>query len=188
MIDKIKNILVGNLVLYHLVNIKDIDIYKFGIECYILKLIHYFTYCFVAIICGCFIEFLVFIISYTILRKYVGGIHASTRTGCLIISNVVLLIILGGGQRIQNGIPLQLLSMISLFIIALMAPVENPNRKLTQEESKKFKKNAICVCLVELIIASCLGSFCKWIHLGIIVGTIMAVLGKIRYSNCFCMK
>lgn len=187
MIEKIEVLIINNLLKYHLVNNDEIDIYMFGIECYILKIIHYLTYFTIAMLCGCIWEYMIFVLSYILLRKYSGGIHANTRIGCLIISNFILSIVLLMGQKIEKGILVSALSILSLLIIILLAPVDNPNRILSCEEHKKFKKSAIMVCFFELIL-SFIGykiEYLKWVQFGVIVGAFMTLCGKIKY---FCIK
>lgn len=184
MIEKIENIVISKLIYYHLVKQEEIEIYKFGLECYILKILHYTTYCLVALICGRLYEFLIFIVSYIMLRKYAGGFHANTRAGCLLISNVALLGILIIGERIQNSVFLFLISILSVVVIILFAPVDNPNRILSSQEREKFKRCTIFICLFELTLAF-IGYrlvYLKWIHFGIITGALMIICGKIKYS------
>ena len=148
MIEQIENILISNLLYYHLVDQEEIDIYKFGLECCLLKTVHYITYCLIALVCDCFWEFLIFI-----LRKYAGGVHANTRMGCLIISNLFLSGVLIVGQRIEKCALLSILSILSLLVIILFAPVDNPNRVLSYIEKKKFRKKAIFISLLEIVIS-----------------------------------
>lgn len=185
MIEKIENDVIGNLVYYHLVDQEDIAIYKFGLECFLLKMIHYTTYCLVAMACGCLCEFWAFIVSYMMLRKYAGGIHANTRIGCLVISNIFLSGVLIVGQWIKKNLSLSIISILSLLIIIIFAPVDNPNRTLSYRERNKFKKCAIFVCLFELVV-SFVGhevELFKWVQLGVIVSAFITMCGKMKYSN-----
>lgn len=185
MIEKIGNIIISNFLYYHLIGEDEIEIYKFGVECYVLKLVHYITYCFVAWVCGCFYEFLIFIVSYIMLRKYAGGIHANTRTGCFVISSFLLLGILIVGQKIENNMILSILSIIGSGVIFLFAPVDNPNRILSKKEREKCRRYAIFICLFELLI-SLVGyeiEYLKWMQLGIIIGAFLTICGKIKYSS-----
>lgn len=150
-----------------------------------MKIIHYTTYCLVALALGCLCEFLIFIVSYIVLRKYAGGIHANTRIGCLVISNFFLSGVLITGQWIKKCLPLSIISILGLLTIILFAPVDNPNRTLSDRERNKFKKCAIFVGLFELVV-SFVGydvEFFKWIQLGVIVCAIMTICGKIKYSD-----
>lgn len=185
MIEKIETIIIRNLVCYNLVNEDEIEIYKFGIECFVLKVIHYFTYCIIALFCGCLYEFVFFIISYIALRKYAGGIHANTRIGCLVISNFILSGVLILGHKIEKSVLLYILSVLSFLVIVLFAPVDNPNRILSNAERKRFKKIAILVCLLELVVsfAGYKFEYLKWVQFGVIIGAFMTILGKIKYSG-----
>lgn len=187
MIKKIENIVIDNLIHYQLVDQDDIAIYKFGLECFVLKMIHYTTYCLVALVCGCLFEFLIFIVSYIMLRKYAGGIHANTRIGCLVISNFFLSGVLFIGKWIEKCLSLSIISILGLLIIIAFAPVDNPNRRLSNRERNKFRKLAIFICLFELVV-SFVGyevELFKWVQLGVIVCAFVTLCGKIKYSNLF---
>lgn len=185
MIKKIENVVISNLIYYRLVDQEDIEIYKFGFECFCLKVIHYTTYCMVAMAYGCLYEFLIFIVSYMMLRKYAGGIHAKTRIGCLVISNIFLSGVLIIGQWIEKGLLLSVISILGLLLIIIFAPVDNPNRVLSDKERNKFRKCAIFVCLIELIM-SFVGyevELFKWVQLGVIVSAFITICGKMKYSS-----
>lgn len=184
MIEKIQNILLTTFMRYNLMHSEESDIYKFGIECLILKVMHYASYFMLSIILGCFAEFLVFILTYLVLRKYAGGIHADTRSGCLIISNIIFGAVMIIGRNIGNS-NLMFVTIISVIIIIICAPVSNPNRKLTIHENKKFKIVAISICAIEIITLYFIKSleYCKWIQLGIIICACSVFLGKIKYNK-----
>lgn len=189
MIEKIENAIISNLVYYHLIEDDEIEIYRFGVECYILKVIHYLTYCLIAFLCGSLFEFFIFIVSYLLLRKYAGGIHANTRTGCFVISDLILFGVLIVGQSIERSEVLSVITFISLLSIILFAPVDNPNRVLSNEERNKFKKYAFYICILELSVI-CIGTgikgeYSKWIQFGIIVSACMTICGRIKY---FCIS
>ncbi len=67
-----------------LVDKEDIEIYQFGLECMLLKLIHIVSYLLIGICMG---EVFSLIVSGSILiplRRKAGGYHAKTRLGCYI--------------------------------------------------------------------------------------------------------
>lgn len=111
MLEYIKDVITNNLINSNLISQEDEEIYKFGLECYLLKLVHVITYSLAAIFLGKYIEYTIFIITYLLLRKFSGGIHANTRLGCLIVSNVILIFSLFVGDYIND------LMLISFFLL-----------------------------------------------------------------------
>ena len=71
----------------------------------------------------------------------------------MIISNLFLSGVLIVGQRIEKCALLSILSILSLLVIILFAPVDNPNRVLSYIEKKKFRKKAIFISLLEIVIS-----------------------------------
>ncbi len=69
-----------------LVDEEEIEIYQFGIECMLLKVVHIVSYLLIGI---CMRELLSLLVSGSILiplRRKAGGFHAKTRMGCYIFS------------------------------------------------------------------------------------------------------
>ena len=77
---------VEKLVSNEIINEKEADLYQFGIECLVLKLIHCISYLCIA---ACFqmVPQLIVIGCVLIpLRRNAGGYHAKTKMGCYIFS------------------------------------------------------------------------------------------------------
>lgn len=69
---------------------EDIEIYQFGLECMLLKLVHITSYLLIGI---CMREFFSLLVSGSILiplRRKAGGYHAKTRIGCYLFSCCVV--------------------------------------------------------------------------------------------------
>ncbi|MDE6432675.1 MAG: accessory gene regulator B family protein [Lachnospiraceae bacterium] len=122
---------------------EDVEIYQFGLECILLKLIHIASYLLISICMG---ELLSLLISGSILiplRRKTGGYHAKTRMGCYIFSCCVvfLLCLLNKTAKAPTA---GIIGMVVADILILMfAPVENENRVLESDEKILFRKQAI---------------------------------------------
>lgn len=71
------------------------------------------------------------------------------------------------------------------FIVTIIySPVDNPNRKLSLIEKKRFKKYTILLCVILEILLILLESneYRKWIYLAIIINAESVFLGKIKYT------
>lgn len=82
---------------------------------------------------------IVFWFSLSILRKYIGGYHSNTEKSCYAISFIVVVVSLFCVKSIDYngkcGIILQILSFLAILILA---PVENTNHILDEEEKRKY--------------------------------------------------
>lgn len=65
---------------------KEFDEYNYALKILFLKLIHYFAIFTISIFLDIFTETIIFLYSYSIIRGYVGGIHANNPWFCLAIS------------------------------------------------------------------------------------------------------
>lgn len=165
---------------------KDEEIYLFGIETALLKLIHFSTMLIIGLCAGMLLETFVFIASYSTLRVYAGGYHAKTRLRCYGISWLLILFVLLFTKFCPNQIAFIvsiLVSLPSYIIIFLLAPVDNINKPLDDLEIHYYKIKTRIILSVELII-SMIFLFTYLIRISLIVSlsifsvAIMLFVGK----------
>lgn len=133
------------------------EIYSYGFKLLLADIINFSL----VIVLGVLIKqptaAVVFLISLYCIRKYTGGFHAKTFFLCrmsmlftafsvMIISKIVFT---------QSDCIYYVVSfnIISVFIIILLAPIENPKKKLTINRKKKNKRKAIIVSIIMSIIS-----------------------------------
>ena len=66
------------------------EIYEFGIETAFLKSVHIVTMIIIGAAFGLLKQTILFVICYSAIRTYAGGIHAKTKIGCYIISVLMI--------------------------------------------------------------------------------------------------
>lgn len=126
---------------------EEMEIYKFGLECMILKVIHIASYVFIAIMMSEIFE-LFFILSALIpLRKRAGGYHAKTEAGCYIISCAAVYLGLLFHKLVCNNNIYMMSWIISSFVIFLFAPVDNANKRMNCDEKDYYKKETRTIVL-----------------------------------------
>jgi accessory gene regulator B len=173
-----------------LINQEDKEIYLFGIETALLKIIHYSTMLIIGIFFGMIPQTITFIIAYTVLRQYAGGYHANTRMRCYIISWFMMIssLLFIKLCPIQAMLWISLLSIISsCILIFLMVPVENKNKPLDTAERNRYGAMARIIAAAEVII-SFIFMFINLqltlsIALSLLFTSVMLILGKIKYSK-----
>jgi Membrane protein putatively involved in post-translational modification of the autoinducing quorum-sensing peptide len=155
MLDKLSGKIVEVLKESGLIAKEDTEIYLFGVEVALLKLIHFATMLIVGFCFGMALETVVFIVSYSLLRVYAGGFHAETRLGCYGISWFMILFTL----FLTKFCPALILSTVaviffipSFLIIFILAPVENKNKPLDITEKYRYRKITRVMLFAELII------------------------------------
>jgi Membrane protein putatively involved in post-translational modification of the autoinducing quorum-sensing peptide len=134
----------------------DIEIYRFGIETALFKLIHYITLLLVGLFFGMVLQAIIFTLSFSIIREYAGGYHAKSRFRCYSISVFMITSVL----LISKLCPTQIMFWISIstcipsfMTIFFLAPVENINKPLDNLEIEHYKKLTRIILLVEEMIA-----------------------------------
>lgn len=160
MITAMTDRLLKQMIQFHIIDSEDAEIYRFGLEALLLKLIHYSSYFVIAVFCREWKRFLVFFIAFLLLRKSAGGYHAKTRRGCYIGSCLLVFCIVMCMKMfcpwrnvIVAGGALMVLADSCIFMIA---PMENRNRTYDEEESRCFRDRAMKTLVFENIIVALL--------------------------------
>lgn len=108
------------------------------------------------------VEALILSFSISILRKFSGGVHASTPRNCIFLGNficiscaIIVKFVIIGNVMINSLIYLDLLGFLwCYYILYKLAPVDNPN-KLLRNKKKKLalkKKSMITVVIYQSIV------------------------------------
>lgn len=128
-----------------IIKMNDVDIYFYGLELLISELISTSVLLSIAMCTKCVLETVFYLVVFTILRIYAGGYHASSYYRCIFIFNsifVCLKIILKWLQEKQCINFLILITIISIIIIFILAPVEDKNKPLEKKEFIVYQKKA----------------------------------------------
>lgn len=140
------------------------------------------------LILGVFYEALIFSTAASILRKYSGGVHASSPNLCIIFGTILASI---GGLIVNKllykfsltvTLTISILFITASFIIVILrAPVDSIKKPITNPNmKKKFKKNSIITLIIFSIVIAILSTLyeitLKLYYLKIIHSIILGVL------------
>lgn len=166
------------------------EIYLFGIETALLKVIHYATMLLIGLCFGMVWQTAVFLLAYTVLRDYAGGYHAGSRMRCYLISWLMMLSVLLIVQFCSAEVMFWTSAILSIpfyLLIFSLAPVGNINKPLDEIEQKRYGKTARIILSIEEVLSAlflffnvqisfvlCLSLFCI---------SIMLVCGKFKYAK-----
>lgn len=121
---------------------KDIDVYKYGAELVISQTLATLMIFGIGIILGDIKETLIYYLTYTSLRVYAGGFHASCYRNC---NAIYLLIYLFINRIISSNATekMAVLFFVGLIladiIIIILAPVADVRNELEDDEIKKYR-------------------------------------------------
>lgn len=182
----LSEILTDKLISMQIINAEEKEIYSYGFKQGLLLLVNMIT----IIIIGFFFNMiwysLIFMIAYSNLRVYAGGYHAGTPFRCYLFSVVMISAILWLIKSISwNGTILFIIATVSCIVILLMAPVEDANKPLDQEEKRIFKKRTnikLSFTIGFALFFWFIGA--KQVSIGIVMGIfaifIMLIFGEIK--------
>ncbi|MGN0419753.1 MAG: accessory gene regulator B family protein [Acetatifactor sp.] len=83
----------------------------------------------------------VFIIPFMVIRKYSGGYHAQKIRNCLLISGILLTLCFLCAEHTVLSIWFSGVVFYLSVCIGVVSPVDSENRRLTDEEVVRFRKN-----------------------------------------------
>ena len=174
--------IVAFLVEKRLINISDFDLYSFGLECIFLKVLHYLSYLFIALILKIPLEALIIGITFICIRTNAGGYHAKSRTACYIISCFSVFVTLIVYKVIVTKQIYLILFILSSVILFLMSPVDNENRRFSSQEERHYKfKSYVYIFIFQLITIFCIifgfYNFSYLCILGLTLAAILVLLG-----------
>ncbi|MDO4288626.1 MAG: accessory gene regulator B family protein [Eubacterium sp.] len=121
------------------------EIYRFGLESWLLKGLHYLSMALCGLLLGLLPQTLIFLGAYGSLRVYAGGYHADSRRVCYLFSWLTILGVLMGFKHCPGTLmaPMALgLILISAPLIYFRAPVDNPQKPLDALECRHYQRRA----------------------------------------------
>lgn len=171
------------------------NIYAYGYEIMISEAVNWIITIVIALFTGKIIETAVYMLSFMRLRGALGGFHANSHVGCIMISAIVYMACLG----IVYLTPMNMYWMLIIAglilhtgLVLTIAPVAHPNKPFVNEaECLKFRKKSYILsgiygiaCIILLftplqILKTC--SYC--ILLGMLSASISMIIEYIRQKK-----
>ncbi|MCF6466095.1 accessory gene regulator ArgB-like protein [Clostridium sp. Cult2] len=145
MLHKLAGDISFHLITNKIIDIKDRDIYIYGLELLISTLFTSLSILILGFFVGELTSAIVYLSVYFFLKSYTGGYHAKHYYECYIYSIlvfIVLIIIKNATLSVYQPFIGVLSLMFSMVIVFKLAPVENKNNPKTKEEIIKNKKIA----------------------------------------------
>lgn len=134
--------IISKLIHYKIIVEEDSEIYKFGMECLLLKLCHCISYLCIAACLKMLPELIIIACVLIPMRRNAGGYHAKTKTGCYIFSCCYVLIILLVYKNLLNQFIWWGVLVVSDAMIFTMSPVDNKSKRLDKNEIAHYRKKS----------------------------------------------
>ena len=133
------------------------ELYVFGINQCLNMILNILTALFIGILFGKVFQIWLFMLAYIPLRSYAGGWHSRTPLRCYVFS-VIMLIVVSVGMKylsLTEWVNYAVLFVAALVVI-ILSPVEDKNKPLDELEHKVYKKRAVIIAAIELVISGLL--------------------------------
>lgn len=133
---------------------KDRRLYEYAYGLLLGRVAIYLIIVILGIVTGNWLEMLVFLLPFTVLRQYAGGIHLEKAGSCMVVSSILVLLC---GQYLASGSAvmwqIRIIWLAAVGVIFVMAPVDASSKKLDEKEKKVYGMRARAILIIECAIA-----------------------------------
>lgn len=168
-----------------------IEIYKYGFFVLYSNILFLLLSMLLGAVFGVFLQGVLFYVAFFSIRQYAGGYHASTETRCEVMSTLSILaciIVIRLSKTYNFQFALLIISAVSALCIAILCPLDTPEKPLSEKELKYFRKISwLILSLISLVAIISYFVQLKWLQiffapccLSLILESLLIVLGKIK--------
>lgn len=154
MIDKIASAISDYLVRADACDAEDKEVVFYGLTSILSNAIQILVLLIVSLLLGVLPAMAVFSLFYAVLRRYIGGAHASTQLGCLCMFTAIATL----GTMLGLYIPIEyaraaslILTAFATVVVFVRAPVTHPNAPKSEKAIRRLKKTGHRIAMIELL-------------------------------------
>ncbi len=164
------------------------ELYVYGFFILLSQILYFILTTILGIVFDIVLESVIFYVAFQFIRRYAGGIHASSELKCEIVTttSIFLCLLCIKLCEINNvQILIWIVTIIATVFIFVFCPLDTPEKPLTKEEYKYFRKISWVILLL-IMLAICIGWHFKLEFImypccmSLILESILLVLGKIK--------
>lgn len=167
------------------------DLYQYGFFILLSQILYLIIACIIGILLGTFFESIIFYIAFQFIRRYAGGYHASTETRCEVMSTLsilVCLVVIRLSKTYDFQFALLVVSAVSAVCIAVLCPLDTPEKPLSEKEFKYFRKISwLILSAISLVTLISYFVQLKWLQiffapccLSLILESLLLTAGKVK--------
>lgn len=188
MIYKLAKYLSERLVVKKIIEPGKINVYIYGLQLLFSSILSTFLILIIGCLLGRIIETLSFLLIFIVLRGFCGGFHAKTYIVCTIVTLGTFCIVMFISSI--TSLPLLfyfILLILGLFIMIRFAPIEHPNKKISEQNKRKHKRTSIilfCVfCLIGAFLNCTQPTISAVVYFSLVVVVLLMLFAKILYGK-----
>lgn len=150
MIDNMAIKITDQLIDNGIVKEKEKDIYIYGLQLLFFNVIELITVMILALLLDIFMESLIFLIFFAVLRTFAGGYHADTylKCFCMTTSIVFIPIFILKNIVLHDYIYYATLFCITTILLILYSPTDSPNKRLIDKERTRYRRISFLLFIV----------------------------------------
>lgn len=167
------------------------ELYIYGSFILLSQLMFFVIACFCGMILNCILESIIFYIAFQFIRRYAGGYHAATETRCEIMSTISILaciVVIRLSKAYDFQTILLVMSAVSALCIAILCPLDTPEKPLSDNEFKHFRKISwLILSMISLVVIISYFIVLKWLQiffvpccLSLVLESVLLVAGKLK--------
>lgn len=193
MIGKLSSKISDLLIRKSVIDSEDQELYVYGFFILLSQILYFIIAVIFGIIFNVLLQSVVFYIAFQFIRKYAGGYHASTEGRCEIMSALSILaciVMIWLSRSYDFSLLLFCISLVAVLVIAVLCPLDTPEKPLSNKELKYFRKISwlILFIIAALIVVSYIFG---WSYIfspcciSLILESILIIAGKIKQITNF---
>lgn len=191
MISKLSKLIVKCLLKQSDIKDDEQDLYQYGFFVLLSQILYFIVTCIMGALFGIFFESIIFYVAFQFIRRYAGGYHASTETRCEIMSTLSILaciVVIRLSKTYDFQFALLILSAVSVLCIAVLCPLDTPEKPLSEKEFKYFRKISwLILSAISLVTLISYFVQLKWLQiffapccLSLILESLLLTAGKVK--------
>lgn len=191
MISKFSELLVKYFLKQSNITDDEQDLYQYGFFVLLSQILYFIVTCIMGALFGIFFESTIFYVAFQFIRRYAGGYHASTETRCEIMSTLSILaciVVIRLSKTYDFQSALLILSAVSVLCIAVLCPLDTPEKPLSEKEFKYFRKISwLILSAISLVTLISYFVQLKWLQiffapccLSLILESLLLTAGKVK--------
>lgn len=166
------------------------ELYIYGFFMLLSQVLYFLESLIIGYFLNVVIQSLIFYVSFSFIRRYAGGYHASTETRCELSTTFSILVcisVIKLSYKLNLDIFLLIIGVISGLIILILCPLDTPEKPLSKTEYKYFKKISWLILFI-ISVLIIISYIVKWKFLyapccmSLILEAILISAGKIQKS------
>lgn len=187
MINNISEFIAQKWVDKNIISKEDYELYHYGWFVVLSDLWLFAFTLILGVIFNIILSSVVFFVTFFLIRRFAGGYHAKTELHCQIISLSFLFLSVVAIKYLFFNIGnsyLFIIDLICVVVLPLISPAGTPQKPLSLNERKQFKKITGCISIVSFLVNCILLHFnVKFVAVAIICAfvleTILVIFGRL---------